>query len=403
MCANDGASGVVTSAKFLSVLLAAAMMFAAAVRRREWRGGLLLVMCVFLAGAAQECEGVLRHVFSSFREPETPLTVAFLALGCVCAAMCRGSVAPALSAIWKNRRLPILVWGLLLVSIVPNVVKAKFVWSTFSTLEIGTHDVRETAEAASEFFGYVLLLNWAVLFLKDKWRLFARCSPSPHEHLLWSNELVPVGRGSRRCAYRIGDTGYCAKFYLPPEECAPGAMKASIRRDIGWRRFSRMYNSSSREVYVYGKLRHVMPQSVRDKMPPVCERVFHPKWGWGVLETFYANPDGTAVLPYINEIARRKSVEEKNFIYREARDLLMELIAHSAPFYEPGNFHVQELPDGRLVMKIIDFEPDPKVMLPLESVLPFLRRVKLRRKARRFLALLRSRYGVTAQVETEIG
>ena len=42
-------------------------------------------------------------------------------------------------------------------------------------------------------------------------------------------------------------------------------------------------------------------------------------------------------------------------------------------------------------------------MLPLESVLPFLRRVKLRRKARRFLALLRSRYGVTAQVETEIG
>ena len=394
---------MVIFAKFLSILLAAAMMFAAAVRRREWRGGLLLVMCVFLAGAAQECECVLSHVFSSFREPEMPLTVAFLALGCACAAMCRGSVAPALSAMWKNRRLPILVWGLLFVSIVPNVAKAKFVWSTFSTLEIGTHDVRETAETAAEFFGYVLLLNWAVLFLKDKWRLFVRRAPSPHEHLLWSNELVPVGRGSRRQAYRIGDTGYCAKFYLPPEECAPGAMRASIRRDIGWRRFSRMYNSSSREVYVYGKLRHVMPQSVRDRMPPVCERVFHPKWGWGVLETFYANPDGSAVLPYINEISRRKSVEEKNFIYRAARDLLLELIAHSAPFYEPGNIHVQELPDGRLEMKIVDFEPDPKVMLPLESVLPFLRRVKLRRKARRFLALLRRRYGVTAQVETEIG
>ena len=131
--------------------------------------------------------------------------------------------------------------------------------------------------------------------------------------------------------------------------------------------------------------------------------MFHPKWGWGVLETFYANPDGSAVLPYINEISRRKSVEEKNFIYRAARDLLLELIAHSAPFYEPGKIHVQELPDGRLEMKIVDFEPDPKVMLPLESVLPFLRRVKLRRKARRFLALLRRRYGVTAQVETEIG
>lgn len=401
--ANDGAAGVIAFAKFLLVLIAAAMMLAAAVRHREWRGGLLFVACVFLAGAAQECEGALKCVFPSFHEPEMPPTIAFLALGCAFALAYRGSAAPAFAAIWKNRRFPILVWGLLFVSIIPNAAKAKFVWSTFSSLQVGTHAVREVAEAATEFLGCVLLFNWAVLFLKDKWRLFTRRVPSPHEHLLWSNELVPVGHGSRRRAYRIGDTGYCAKFYLPPEECAPGTMKASIRRDIGWRRFSRMYNSSSREVYVYGKLRHVMPQSVRDRMPAVCERVFHPKWGWGVLETFYANPDGSAVQPYIREIARRKSMDEKNLIYCAARDLLMELIAHAAPFYEPGNFHVQELPDGRLVLKIVDFEPDPKVVLPLELLLPFFRRMKLRRKARRFLALLRARYGVTAPVETEIG
>ena len=96
-------------------------------------------------------------------------------------------------------------------------------------------------------------------------------------------------------------------------------------------------------------------------------------------------------------------MDEKNLIYCAARDLLMELIAHAAPFYEPGNFHVQELPGGRLVLKIVDFEPDPKVVLPLELLLPFFRRMKLRRKARRFLALLRARYGVTAPVETEIG
>ena len=75
----------------------------------------------------------------------------------------------------------------------------------------------------------------------------------------------------------------------------PGKMERSIRREIKWRRFSRFCNSSSQEVYIYGKMRHAMPDWVRACMPPVCERVFHHKYGWGVLETLYLNPDGSAV------------------------------------------------------------------------------------------------------------
>ena len=153
-----------TALKLTTVLIAAALMLAAALRRAEWRGGLLLVMCVFLAGAAQECEPVLKPLFPGLREPETPLTAAFLALGVALAAAHRGSTVLGLDAIWRNRRLPLLVWGVLLLSILPNVVKAKFVWAAFSSPEVGTHAVRETAEAAAETLGCILVLNWAILF-----------------------------------------------------------------------------------------------------------------------------------------------------------------------------------------------------------------------------------------------
>ena len=389
--------------KLATILVAAALMFAAAVRRREWRGGLLLVACVFLAGAAQECEAALSPVFPGLREPETPLTVAFLVLGVALAVWHRGSTAVGIRAIWKNRRLPLLVWGILLISILPNVAKAKFVWEAVSTLETGTHDVREVAEAASETLGCLLLLNWAVLFLKDKWRVLVARVPSAHEHLLFEHELVEVGRGSRRVCYRVGDTGFCAKFYIPPEQCGADRMKASIRREIRRRRFSRLTNSSSQEVYVYERFRHDMPEEIRSRMPPVCERVRHPKWGWGVLETYYTNPDGTAIIPYRREIARQGSESVKNAIYREARIMLRELIRVAAPFHEPGNFHVLLGADGSVSLKLIDFEPDSKTFIQLESVIPALQRAKLRRKATRFLEELREKYGVTESVATEIG
>ncbi len=389
--------------KLATILLAAAMIAAAAWRRREWRGGLLLLACVFLAGASQECEGALAPMFPGLEEPETPLTAAFLVLGAALALANRGSTAAGLRAVWKNRRLPLLVWGLLFISILPNVAKAKFVWAALAPPETGTHDVREVAEAASELFGCVLLLNWAVLFLKDKWRVLVARVPSPHEHLLASGELVEVGRGSRRVCYRIGETGFCAKFYIPPEECVPGRMKASIRREIRRRRFSRLTNSSSQEVYVYERFRHDMPETIRSRMPPVCERVRHPKWGWGILETYYANPDGTAILPYRREIARQESAETKNAIYREARAMLLELIRVAAPFHEPGNFHALLDEDGSVSLKLIDFEPDAKTFIQLEALFPALQRAKLRRKSARFLGELRERCGITVPADTEIG
>jgi len=128
-------------------------------------------------------------------------------------------------------------------------------------------------------------------------------------------------------------------------------------------------------------------------MPQDCERVYHPEWGWGVIETYYTNPDGTAILPYHREIGRQ-STEKRELIYALAKDMLEKLIAAGALFYEPGNLHVLNKPDGGIELRIVDFEPESKTLVPLEVYCKWYRRRKLMRKAKRFLSNVRKRYGV---------
>lgn len=208
--------------------------------------------------------------------------------------------------------------------------------------------------------------------------------------------------GSRRVCYRLGESGYCVKFYKPPEECAPGKMKRSIRRDVARRRFDERLNSCAQEVAHYRREWSRYPDPVRSALLPVVERVFDPRLGWGVFETYFANPDGTAVIPYEFEI-RRQTPEAKREIYLQARALLLELIREGAYFFEPGNFHVLLGADGSIALKIVDFEPQAKTLLPLERLSAAYRRWKLRRKARRYLAHCREAYGIDVAPETEIG
>ena len=380
--------------KMATILVAAFSMLLAAVRHREWRGGLLLVGCVFLSAAMNEFEDFFSPIFQ-MDEPELPAILFFLVLGIVLTVLNRGTTFLALRAIFVNRRFPLLVWGLCLVSFLPQLGTDKHIWEVLLPPAYSTHETRELVEHGIEFLGYVFLLHWSILFLKDKWRILTQRVPSPHEHLLKEEPWELVGSGSRRNCYKLGDSGFCVKFYKAPGECAPGKMKKSICRDIGWRRFNKSRNSSSQEVYVYNRLRHRMPESVRNCLPLVCERVFHPRYGWGVLETYYANPDGTAIIPYEYEIARQQSESNKTEIYRQARAMLDVLISCSATFYEPGNFHTLIRPDGGIETKIVDFEVEAKTLIPLEAIWPWFRRQKLARKAERYLKHIRDAYGVT--------
>lgn len=389
---------MISLVQFLVALSAAICMIVVAVRHSEWRGGFAGLSAVFLAAAANECESFWELLLPSvLDEPELVPIISLLVAGAVIALANKGTIWPSLREVTRNRRFPLLVWGLLLVSILPNVAKAKWLWMAFLS-DDSTHLVREAVSDVVQFFGDIMLLNWAILFLKDKYKVFARRT-GPHNDLVFQNPLEEVGRGTRRVAYKLGDTGFCVKFYRPPQE----KMKKAVRRDVGWRRFNKYRNSCSEEVHVFNSFRHDMPPEIRAIMPEVCERVFHPEWGWGILETFYTNPDGTPIIPYDKELRRQTDPEIKREIYRQARDTLLALIRVAAPFHEPGNLHVLFSKDGRLQLRLVDFEPESKTAIPLEAFWPWFRRRKLRRKATRFLEYIREHFNIDIPIETDIG
>ena len=227
----------------------------------------------------------------------------------------------------------------------------------------------------------------------------AQYVPPPHAHLIAEHPLVRVGwGGTRRVCYRIGDTGFCVKFYKTDELCVKEVERkkkcAGILHEIRTRRFDIRRNSSSREVEVYEKFWMRQSSAIREKLPPVVERVFDEKLGWGILETCYTNPDGTAIIPYEFEIARQESMEKRREIYDQAKAFLEELAKVAAPFYEPGNFHTLIRPDGGIETKLIDFEPISKMAIPLVKFCPWLRRLTIRRKAQKYLKHIRETYGI---------
>ena len=238
------------------------------------------------------------------------------------------------------------------------------------------------------------IARWRAVDPKDA---AAQYVPPLHAHLIDEHPLVRVGwGGTRRVCYRIGDTGFCVKFYKPDELCVKEVERkkkcAVVLREIRARRFDIRRNSSSREVEVYERFWMRQSAAIREKLPPVVERVYDENLGWGILETYYTNPDGTAIIPYEFEIARQESMANRIEIYRQAKELLGILIARSATFYEPGNFHTLIRPDGGIETKIIDFEPESKMAIPLEAAWPWYRRMKLRRKAKRYLRHIQETY-----------
>ena len=223
--------------------------------------------------------------------------------------------------------------------------------------------------------------------------------PSPYEHLLHEQPWERVGHGgSRRICYKLGDSGFCVKFYKPEELCEVEQRRkqkcAGIQREIRARRFDVRRNSSLLEVAVYENFWMKQTPAIRARLPPVVERVFDEKLGWGILETYYTNPDGTAIIPYEFEIERQASMANRREIYRQAKEFLEELAQIAAPFYEPGNFHTLIRADGGIETKLIDFEPISKVTIPLVKFCPWLRRLTIRRKTRKYLRHIREKYGI---------
>lgn len=224
-------------------------------------------------------------------------------------------------------------------------------------------------------------------------KAFPECKDFAEVRAKYPLERVGWG-GVRRVCYKIGETGYCVKFYKTSEIFKTQRNpRRKIMRECAAKRFDLRRNNSAQEVRAYERYLKTMPPEVTSKLPEVVELVFDPAWGYGILETYYTNPDGTAIIPYEFEIARQTPANRK-IIYEQAKELLEILAANRAYFFEPGNFHNLIHPDGSIETKIVDFEPTSKLFIKLERIWPWWRGWILRSKAKKYLRHIRETYDV---------
>lgn len=374
------------------MLAVAAALALVAWKRREWRGGLAAMAFVFLGVAINEFDFLFDRLPTTIQEPEfIPISVS-LVCAALCAVVWRGSTETALFEVWRNRRFWLLVWGLLFVSLLANGVRNKALWAVMAPEITDTWWVRKLAMEMTKLFGHFLLLNWAVLFFMDEWHRLSH-HPSPHEHLLHENELVEIGQGARRVCYRIGDTGFCVKFLRDPNDMTWGRrLGLRFRLMLLKGRFDRELNLNCQEAEAMVRCRLCAGADVAAAFPEVIEIVFDEKRGYGILMNLITNADGSRMIRADNEMARRKDPAFAAMCYPKLESLLNALIEISAPFFEPANVQAQILADGSVKMRLIDFEPVDKKLIPVAELFPFVRRNDLRRRTDEFLKEVREKY-----------
>lgn len=207
--------------------------------------------------------------------------------------------------------------------------------------------------------------------------------------------LEKIGEGARRVCYRIGETGYCVKFMRDP------ATTQSSQR-FGWRfryalkhyRFNRCRNINCLEAEAMEKYRRIAGPEVAAALPDVVEIVCDEQMGYGILMTFLRNADGSRMISADYEMARRNDPTFAHSCIRQISSLIDRLVACSAPFFEPDNFDAQIQDDGTPRIRLIDFEPTDKKLIPVGEWFSAIRRRNLKRKAVRYLNGLREKYGI---------
>ena len=198
-----------------------------------------------------------------------------------------------------------------------------------------------------------------------------------------TGESAEIGRGSRRVCTRIPGTGLCLKRYRDDAEVG-----ATVRREIARGRFDRRPNTCAQEDDYLQELKCILPADVLSVFPETFELREDPKMGWHLVESLVLNGDGS-VPERFSRTYRGASAAVRPRLYAAFRNLMHAFEATAAKFFDPQNVIVQwpgrpqEGVEFRL--RIVDFEPATRTLLPVDSLSPSLRRRKLRRRVERYL------------------
>lgn len=280
-------------------------------------------------------------------------------------------------------------------------------------------------KAATDMRGQRLLADINVVQLKHELRKLSRHSNVVHssitpqetdqqlralfglgtaEFLAWDAKkyaMPLIGRGSRRACLRLEGTGKCLKCYRADDDLEyvywPGGGKSpldsAVRNEVKAFRFDRKRNICAREFACYRELRRRLPKDLADVFPDEAYEVCHPEFGWGMVETEIKNFDGSPIVPFAQAYAECAGEKERDRLVDAFLALGEQFAAHSVRFYDPPNVMVQKTgADGGFRLRIVDFEPTGRTLIPVDRMLPVLARMKVRR---RFVRFLKEQLGVS--------
>ena len=208
--------------------------------------------------------------------------------------------------------------------------------------------------------------------------------------LFREGKMERLGMGSRRACYALPGGRLCVKCYRSDAEIEEGLyngakeLSASVVREIKRARFDEKSNTSCQEYRYWVKLRKKLPVEFFSVFPQTMECVLVPSRGWCVLEERIINANGAGPEHFVHAFRKADSRKKAQLLHSLKR-LLVGLISNSVRLYDPQNIVVQNLQDGKFKLRLMDFEPSGRCLIPIDALLPAFIRMKSFRRARRWM------------------
>lgn len=189
-----------------------------------------------------------------------------------------------------------------------------------------------------------------------------------------------LGAGSRRECYEIPGEGLCLKCYRDPST----APNKTVATEIFKTRYDEEKNTCAQEYRYYEDLKLKLPAELFAVFPEKVELVYDEKRGYALKESIVRNHDGSECKSFCLYYHRSdRSTKEK--LLEEFKKLILGLATYAVRFYDTQNILVQTVSDGSFRLRIVDFEPAARTLFPIDSLCPAISRMKVIRRAKRYL------------------
>ena len=215
------------------------------------------------------------------------------------------------------------------------------------------------------------------------------------EKLLAAGALMRIGMGSRRACYRLPDGKHCLKCYRSDAEIEEGKypgttvvkpLAAGATCEIRHCRFDKRRNTCCQEYRYWLELKKRLPADMMAIFPATMEQVYLPSRGWAIIEELVVNSNGSPILKF-TDAWRAASVESRPRLYAMLDALKLKLETCSVRIYDPQTLMVQDADAPGCRMRILDFEPASRNFIPVDDMFPFLARIKVERRFRRYIKM----------------